>query len=69
MEVKIVGPPGSGPPSNLILDTYIDGAMRDEDESSGIDDGLFMNSIRVKGIVVDARNIPQPVVVNSQQTL
>ncbi|GMF41924.1 unnamed protein product [Phytophthora fragariaefolia] len=69
MEVKIVGPPGSGPPSNLILETYIDGAMRDEDETTGIDDELRMNSIRVKGIVVDARNMPQPVVVNSQQTL
>ncbi|KAK1947908.1 Protein pianissimo A [Phytophthora citrophthora] len=69
MEVKIVGPPGSGPPSNLILETYIDGAMRDEDEATGIDDELRMNSIRVKGIVVDARNMPQPVVVNSQQTL
>ncbi|POM80870.1 Cytosolic regulator Pianissimo [Phytophthora palmivora] len=69
MEVKIVGPPGSGPPSNLILETYIDGAMRDEDEITGIDDELRMNSIRVKGIVVDARNMPQPVVVNSQQTL
>ncbi|KAI9907033.1 hypothetical protein PsorP6_003890 [Peronosclerospora sorghi] len=69
MEVKIVGPPGSGPPSNLILETYIDGAMRDEDKSTGIDDELRMNSIRVKGIVVDARNMPQPVVVNSQQTL
>ncbi|KAL4095592.1 hypothetical protein PRIC1_008966 [Phytophthora ramorum] len=69
MEVKIVGPPGSGPPSSLILETYIDGAMRDEDETTGIDDELRMNSIRVKGIVVDARNMPQPVVVNSQQTL
>ncbi|ETO72123.1 hypothetical protein F444_11641 [Phytophthora nicotianae P1976] len=69
MEVKIVGPPGSGPPSNLILETYIDGAMRDEDDSTSIDDELRMNSIRVKGIVVDARNMPQPVVVNSQQTL
>lgn len=69
MEVKIVGPPGSGPPSNLILETYIDGAMRDEDEATTIDDELRMNSIRVKGIVVDARNMPQPVVVNSQQTL
>ncbi|KAG6977771.1 hypothetical protein JG688_00000024 [Phytophthora aleatoria] len=69
MEVKIVGPPGSGPPSNLILETYIDGAMRDEDDGTSIDDELRMNSIRVKGIVVDARNMPQPVVVNSQQTL
>ncbi|RLN57857.1 hypothetical protein BBJ29_002171 [Phytophthora kernoviae] len=69
MEVKIVGPPGSGPPSNLILETYIDGAMNDDDENTGIDDELRMNSIRVKGIVVDARNMPQPVVVNSQQTL
>uniref|UniRef100_A0AAV1V3E5 Uncharacterized protein n=1 Tax=Peronospora matthiolae TaxID=2874970 RepID=A0AAV1V3E5_9STRA len=69
MEVKIVGPPGSGPPSNLILETYIDAAMRDEGEATGVDDELRMNSIRVKGIVVDARNMPQPVVVNSQQTL
>ncbi|RLN57964.1 hypothetical protein BBJ28_00005507 [Nothophytophthora sp. Chile5] len=69
MEVKIVGPPGSGPPSSLILETYIDGAMRDEDESTGIDEELRMNSIRVKGLVVDARNMPQPVLVNSQQTL
>ncbi|KAL8025270.1 putative armadillo-like helical, rapamycin-insensitive companion of mTOR domain, Pianissimo family [Plasmopara halstedii] len=68
MEVKIVGPPGSGPPSNLILETYIDGAMREEDEAAAFDE-LRMNSIRVKGIVVDARNMPQPVVVNSQQTL
>ncbi|TDH70536.1 uncharacterized protein CCR75_005144 [Bremia lactucae] len=69
MEVKIVGPPGSGPPSNLILETYIDGAMRDADEASAMDDELRINSIRVKGIVVDARNMAQPVVVNSQQTL
>ncbi|CAH0477092.1 unnamed protein product [Peronospora belbahrii] len=40
-----------------------------QDETTGIDDELRMNSIRVKGIVVDARNMPQPVVVNSQQTL
>lgn len=71
MEVKIVGPPGSGPPSNLILETFIDGTMRDDDDgdSSLDEDDLRMNSIRVKGIVVDARNMPQPVVVNSQQTL
>lgn len=72
MEVKIVGPPGSGPPSNLILETFIDGTMRDGDDGDKGnlgDDDLRMNSIRVKGIVVDARNMPQPVVVNSQQTL
>lgn len=69
MEVKIVGPPGSGPPSNLILETYIDGSMRDEDDMPMDEDDLRMNSIRVKGIVVDARNFPRPVIVNSQQTL
>lgn len=73
MEVKIVGPPGSGPPSNLILETFIDGTMRDGDDGGDKgtfgDDDMRMNSIRVKGIVVDARNMPQPVVVNSQQTL
>ncbi|TMW68659.1 hypothetical protein Poli38472_006127 [Pythium oligandrum] len=69
MEVKIVGPPGSGPPSNLILETYIDGSLREEEDTPLDEDDLRMNSIRVKGIVVDARNMPQPVVVNSQQTL
>lgn len=69
MEVKIVGPPGSGPPLNLTVETYIDGSLRDEEDSALDEDDLRMNSIRVKAIVVDARNMPQPVVVNSQQTL
>ncbi|KAF1332164.1 Protein required for meiosis, partial [Globisporangium splendens] len=69
MEVKIVGPPGSGPPSNLTVETYIDGSLRDEEDSALDEDDLRMNSIRVKAIVVDARNMPQPVIVNSQQTL
>ncbi|KAJ0409015.1 hypothetical protein ATCC90586_005199 [Pythium insidiosum] len=69
MEVKIVGPPGSGPPSNLILETYVDGSLRDEEDTPLDEDDLRRNSIRVKGLVVDARNMPQPVVVNSQQTL
>lgn len=69
MEVKIVGPPGSGPPSNLTLETYIDGSIRDEEDTPLDEDDLRMNSIRVKGIVVDARNMPQPVIVNTQQTL
>ncbi|DBA03145.1 TPA: hypothetical protein N0F65_003865 [Lagenidium giganteum] len=69
MEVKIVGPPGSGPPSNLILETFIDGSMLDEEDTPLDEDDLRMNSIRVKGVVVDARNISQPVIVNSQQTL
>jgi rapamycin-insensitive companion of mTOR len=69
MEVKIIGPPGSGPPSNLILETYVDGSVDDIEDLRLDEDDLRMNSIRVKGIVVDARNIPQPVIVNSQQTL
>lgn len=69
MEVKIVGPPGSGPPSNLILETFIDGSTIDNDDPSLEETDRLNNSIRVKGIVVDARNMPQPVVVNSQQTL
>lgn len=69
MEVKIVGPPGSGPPSTLTVETYIDGSLRDEEDSALDEDDLRMNSIRVKAIVVDARNMPQPVIVNAQQTL
>ncbi|OQS07508.1 hypothetical protein THRCLA_00484 [Thraustotheca clavata] len=64
MEVKIVGPPGSGPPSHLTIDTYVD-ASEPEDSS----DGHRMNTIRIKGVVVDARNSPKPMTVNSQQTL
>lgn len=70
MEVKIVGPPGSGPPSNLTLDTFVD-ASRIHGPSSN-DSGKLQadhNSIRIKGTVVDARNLPQPMGVNSQQTL
>ncbi|RHY26662.1 hypothetical protein DYB32_007416 [Aphanomyces invadans] len=32
-------------------------------------DGNPLSTIRIKGVVVDARNIPKPVMVNSQQTL
>ncbi|KDO20660.1 hypothetical protein SPRG_13413 [Saprolegnia parasitica CBS 223.65] len=64
MEVKIVGPPGSGPPAHLTIDTYVD-ASEPEDSL----DGHRMNTIRIKGVVVDARNSPKPMTVNSQQTL
>ncbi|OQR91495.1 hypothetical protein ACHHYP_04658 [Achlya hypogyna] len=64
MEVKIVGPPGSGPPAHLTIDTYVD-ASEPEDSL----DGHRMNTIRIKGVVVDARNSPKPTTVNSQQTL
>ncbi|KAE9348014.1 hypothetical protein PR003_g6636 [Phytophthora rubi] len=40
------GSRGSGPASNLILETYIDGAMRGEGEAADIDDELRMNLIR-----------------------
>ena len=62
IEVRLVGPQGSGPPSNVKLDTFVD--------ASEIGELHFdSDTIKVKGIVVDARNMPQPVVVNSQQTL
>ncbi|CAK4241874.1 unnamed protein product [Aphanomyces euteiches] len=65
MEVKIVGPPGSGPPANLTIDAYVDASEPEESNA----DGYPANTVRIKGLVVDARNIPKPVIVNSQQTL
>lgn len=70
MEVKMVGPSGSGPPTNLTLDTFIDAsAIQEMSSSSSVGQRDCRNLIKVKGIVVDARNIAQPVSVSSQQTL
>ena len=73
MEVKIIGPSGSGPPSNLTLDTFVDASrlncstdLMSTRKNGGVDE---LQSITIKGIVVDARNLPQPALVNAQQTL
>ncbi|ETV97011.1 hypothetical protein, variant 1 [Aphanomyces invadans] len=68
IEVKLVGPPGSGPPAHLTIDAFVDASETGQDVPSS-SDGNPLSTIRIKGVVVDARNIPKPVMVNSQQTL